>query len=576
MHSPLASGGETRLLDPAAVAALLREVAAYLRLERDTHRARAYERAAAVVEAIPAFERRVQEARLEELAGVGRSLAWSITELATTGTLPLLERLRAQWPAGIFELARVEGLGVRRARQLHDERGIRSVADLIAACRAGRVRAVPGFGTKTEAKLLAAAERPSLPPRAATPVLLVEARKAVVPLVEYLRSAPGVAGIEPAGELRRWCETVGSLAVAVATSDADGLREHLARHPLVADLGKTDGATIPGMMVSGLPFSVYAGSSDRFGALLAEATGSASHWHALQERAADRGIQLAKLVAPDEHVVYEALGLPWLPPEIREGTDELAAADGGAFATPLVCESDVRGAVHCHSRYSDGKATIAEMAQAAELLGLDYLTITDHSQSATYAKGLSLDRLREQWDEIDELQSGTRVRLFKGTECDILADGALDWPDAVLERLDVVIASVHQRYRQDEDQMTRRIVRAMRAPVFKIWGHALGRILLHRDPIRCRVDEVFAAIAESPAAIELNGDPHRLDLEPELVRRARAAGIRFVVSSDAHSTRGLGAASYAVHMARRARLTARDVLNCRPAEAFAEAVRPVR
>jgi DNA polymerase (family 10) len=235
----------------------------------------------------------------------------------------------------------------------------------------------------------------------------------------------------------------------------------------------------------------------------------------------------------------------------------------------------VRGAVHCHTRDSDGKASIAEMAAAADALGFDFLTITDHSQSAGYARGLDAERLRAQWDEIDAVQAHTRVRLLKGTEADILADGALDWPDTVLERLDVVIASVHQRYKQDEEAMTRRLVRAMRAPVFKIWGHALGRLLLRREPVACRLDAVLDAIAESPAAIELNGDPYRLDLAPDLARRARARGIRFVLSSDAHSTGGLAAVDYAVHMARRARLTPADVLSCLPADAFAAAVRPV-
>jgi DNA polymerase (family 10) len=214
------------------------------------------------------------------------------------------------------------------------------------------------------------------------------------------------------------------------------------------------------------------------------------------------------------------------------------------------------------------------MARAAEALGIEYLTITDHSQSAFYAKGLTQDQLFRQWDEIDAVQARTPVRLLKGTEADILADGALDWPDAVLARLDVVIASVHRRHQQDEDAMTERLVRAMRLPRFKIWGHALGRLVLRRDPIRCRLDEVLDAVAAAPAAIELNGDPHRLDLPPELALGARRRGIRFVLSSDAHSTSGLRMVEYAVHMARRARLTAGEILNCLPADGFLAAVKP--
>jgi DNA polymerase (family 10) len=214
------------------------------------------------------------------------------------------------------------------------------------------------------------------------------------------------------------------------------------------------------------------------------------------------------------------------------------------------------------------------MARAADALGVDYLTITDHSPTASYAGGLTIDRLRAQWDEIDRVQEGTRVQLLRGTESDILVDGSLDYPDSILERLDVVIASIHARNHMDEDQMTRRLVRAMRLPVFKIWGHALGRLLGKRPPFACRVEEVLDAIAESRAAIELNGDPYRLDLEPRWARAARERGIRFVISTDAHSTRSLGNVRFGVTMARRAGLAARHVLNTLPVDDFRAAVRP--
>ncbi|HZJ71995.1 MAG TPA: PHP domain-containing protein, partial [Planctomycetota bacterium] len=328
------------------------------------------------------------------------------------------------------------------------------------------------------------------------------------------------------------------------------------------------------------------------------ATGAPGHLRDLQRLAEARGITLAPRgltamgsgPAPTasgkdeipagvaevttEAEVYARLGLPWIPPELREGAGEVEAAMAGTLPDDLLDIGDLRGAVHCHTVYSDGRHTVAEMARAAERLGMQYVTITDHSPSAHYAGGLSIDRLRAQWDEIARVQETVSVRLLRGTESDILADGALDYPDTMLEQLDVVIASVHQRHRMDPDQMTRRLVRAMEHPCFKVWGHALGRLLLSRPPFDCRVEEVLDAAARSRAAIEINGDPHRLDLPPRWVRAARDRGLRFVVSVDAHSTGELDNQRYGVAMARRGWVRRGEVLNALGAEAFAGAVAP--
>jgi DNA polymerase (family 10) len=312
------------------------------------------------------------------------------------------------------------------------------------------------------------------------------------------------------------------------------------------------------------------------GAALVIATGSSAHVEGLRARAAAGGTDLAAIVAPDEAGVYSALGLAWLPPEVRDGDDELVRAAAGETFADLVTLADLTGVIHCHTVYSDGKNTIEEMARAAHEYGLGLITITDHSVSAGYAGGLSEDRLREQWKEIAEVQSRTPVRLLRGIESDILADGALDYPTEVLGELDVVIASIHMRHKLDRDGMTRRVVAAMRQPIFKIWGHALGRLVLRRDPIDIRFDEVLDAIAASPAAIELNGDPHRLDLDPVRARQAKARGIKFVLSADAHATGQINYLENAVAMARRARLTRADILNTLPVDELADAVRPLR
>ena len=237
--------------------------------------------------------------------------------------------------------------------------------------------------------------------------------------------------------------------------------------------------------------------------------------------------------------------------------------------------ADVRGMVHCHTTYSDGKDSIEDMARAAEALGMQYITITDHSQSAHYARGVTLDRLKQQWDEIDRAQECVRIRILRGTESDILADGSLDYPDDVMERFEVVIASIHSRFQLDRDAMTRRLERAMRLPMFKIWGHALGRLLLSRAPIDCDLPRVLDALARSPGAIEINGDPHRLDLPPQSIPLARERGIPFVVSVDAHSTRGLGVLRFGVSAARRGGVARHEVLNTFAPAEFAARVRPV-
>jgi len=260
---------------------------------------------------------------------------------------------------------------------------------------------------------------------------------------------------------------------------------------------------------------------------------------------------------------------------VRDGTDEIAAAESGDDFADLIQLADLRGAVHCHTVYSDGKNTVEQMARAAQALGLEYITITDHSPTAHYAGGLSVERLHQQWAEIAEVQRRVDIHILRGTESDIRAGGELDYPDEVLGQLDIAIASIHSRYRQDEDAMTRRLVTAMRLPLFKIWGHALGRLVMSRDPIPVRFDEVLDAICQGPAAIEINGDPKRLDLDPVRARRALARGVRFVLSCDAHSTEQLRYLELAVAMARRARIRRHNVMNTLPVDEFARAVRPV-
>jgi DNA polymerase (family 10) len=556
-------------MDSHAVAARLREIAAYLELDGERFRARAYEKAARSVESSQNLDKLIAEGRLTELPRIGESLARTIEEIAESGTVGLLERLRVRWPKVLVEMADLPGLGAARARKLYDEIAPDSLDDLAAALAAGRVRELEGFGPALEKKLIKGLENRD---QRSEPLILAEARAVSESLAGYARGGPAVRDAVAAGSARRFMEVNDRLAIAVASREPEAVLEHMGRHPLVLSIERRATGPALARLASGALCEIHV-AADGFGLALLRATGSPAHVAAIEARAAAGGARLDGL--PDEAAVYRAVGLPFLPPEVRDGTDEIAAAEAGDDFADLVQMSDLRGAVHCHTVYSDGKNTVVEMARAAEALGLEYITITDHSPTAHYAGGLSVERLHQQWAEIAEVQRQVGVRILRGTESDIRSDGELDYPHDVLGQMDIAIASIHARYRQDEDAMTHRLVTAMRQPLFKIWGHALGRLVLSRDPIPVRFDEVLDAICASPAAIEINGDPKRLDLDPERARRALARGVGFVLSCDAHSTQQLRYLELAVAMARRARIRRQHVMNTRPVDEFARAVRPV-
>ncbi len=558
-------------LDRFLVAERLRELSALLQLRGGApHQARAYAGGAASVEAVP--EGRLAEllaARtLTDLPGVGPAIARAIEEIAATGTTRLLEALRAEIPPGVVELAQVPGLGLPRARALAAALGLTTVDDLERACREARVRTVKGFGPSTEGRLLrgidALRARPSR-------VLLREARELAESLRRHVERGGAASRIELAGEVRRCTETADELAILAATDDPARLIDHAVTFPPLARVEERSGHDLVGRVGSGVRVRVETTRLAGFGSAWVRATGAAEHVAALERRAAERGVDTAAFACEED--LYRALGLPFIHPEMREGWGEIESAVGTS-PRRLLEERDLRGIVHCHTVFSDGRDTIEAMARQAQSLGAQYLTITDHSPAAHYAGGVPLDRLREQWDEIARVQELVSVKLLRGTESDILADGSLDYPDDILQSLDVVIASVHGRLKMDRDEMTRRLVACMRQPIFKIWGHPLGRLLMRRDPIDCDVEQVLDVAAASRVAIEINGDPHRLDLEPRWVRAAHARGIPFVVSTDAHSTRGLETVELGVAVARRGGLGPADVLNTSDVDTFRRLVKP--
>jgi len=614
------------MLDKFGVARALREIGMLLELDGENpFKIRAYENGARAVEALDEdLAALVTGERLTDVPGIGEALATKIAQLHRTGQLDLLDRLRAKHPPGVLELLEVPDLGPKKIAALQAALGIASLADLEAACAAGRLRGVKGFGEKTEQKILEGIRRLRARP-AQRRVLLADALELGDRLVAHLGRSPAALRCELAGSARRGKETVGDLDVVAASGDPPALAAHLVQFPLVEEVLARGDTKTTVRLAGGLQVDLRVVPPEDWATLLHHLTGSKAHHVKLRGIARDRGYTLSewglyrlpanaakgrrrtatatstatptatatatptstpdadtpppegseKVRIDSEAALYAALGMQPVPAELREDQGEIEAALAGALPEDLVAAGDVRGMVHCHTTWSDGRATVADMARAAEALGMEYLTITDHSRSAGYAGGLDADRLRRQWDEIDRVQEQVKVKLLKGTEADILEDGSLDWPDQILERLEVVVASIHSRMKMDEEQMTRRLVAAMRQPVFKIWGHAMGRLLGKRDPYRARVEEVLDALAASRGAIEVNGDPERLEADPRLLRLAGARRIPVVLSVDAHSPAALGYLRLAAITARRGWVRRGDVLNVRPFQEFRAAVRPV-
>lgn len=551
-----------------SVARALEEVAGLLEFAGEPKfKVRAYRHAARVAADLgDELGAVVEQARLQEIEGIGPALSAQIEALWNTGTSELLSRLQREHPEGARELLLVDGLTPKRIRSLHAALGIRNAEELRSACRAQRVRTVPGFGPKTELRLLEASER--YLGRGEAPQQHRIVLPAALELASlYQRALRDVADeVALAGPLRRGVEVVSHIDL-VFSGDVDRVLGVVRGLPHVLRL---DPHARVARLSSGVELRLHHASAGDFGGAHFRHTGSEAHVLAMRRRAEslDRSINEA---FPSEAALYGSLNLPVVPPELRSGATALEVDGFGE----LVTLEDLVGMVHCHTTYSDGRDSVLDMALAAHSAGMQYITITDHSPGAHYARGVSVERLKEQWEEIAAVQERVPIRILRGTEADILADGSLDVPDSVLERLDVVIASIHARHRMDAQTMTARLVRAMSLPLFKIWGHGLGRILLHRDPIECDVPRVLDALAGSRGAIEINSDPHRLDLPPEWLPAARERGIPFVISADAHSTRGMGVLRHGVTMARRGGVRAREVLNTQSAELFADLVRPL-
>jgi len=560
-------------LDRFGVAAALQEIAQLMDLKGGQFRfkAKAYNAGARAIQGVADLDRLVKEDRLTTLPRIGDALASQIKQLYLTGQSSVLNGLRQEFPKGVIELSSVQGLSVEKIKQL-DEAGISSIAQLKSAAETGRLETLKGFGPKTAQRLITQLANPVQKPKRR--LHLHQAWSTADQCIEYLKAIDGVVDVSVAGSLRRWEETIGVIDIVASAKDPAAVVEKFQQFPLVLSSQLDGPNACVAHFADGAQVWLTVVPPEEFGITLFVKTGSQTHIEKIKDYAERKKVGFARLPRTEEQL-YKRLGMAYIPPELREDVGEIEAALAKKLPEDLVTEADIKGVVHCHTTYSDGIHTLEAMVRGAEEMGMKYITITDHSPTAIYANGVKLDRLKRQWEEIDEVQEKVSIKILRGTESDIVASGKLDYPDAVLEKFDVIVASIHARYKMDAEKMTKRITTAMREPVFKIWGHALGRLLQRRPPFECDVEHILDVIAESRAAIEINGDPYRLDLEPRWLREARKRKIKFVVSTDAHSVKAMNNVKYGVAMARRGWITRKEVLNTLNPSAFAKAVKPV-
>jgi DNA polymerase (family X) len=564
-------------MDKDQVANILDEIGTLLEIQGENRfRSQAYHNAARAVEQMEEGLAEVVEAgRLRAIPGIGETLQEAIRTLVTTGSLPFHEKLKSTTPPGLFQMLRLPGMGPKKVKTLFAELGIQDLAALKAACEEGRVAALKGFGAKTQQKILEGIEFLG---QSGDRVRIDQAEALATLVLEGLHDCPGIIRAEVCGSLRRRKETINDIDILMS-SDAPGpIMERFVTLPGVSQVlghGATKSSVVLNRCLdNGRRLAIQADlrivSDEQFPFALHYFTGGKEHNIAMRARAQQYGLKLSEyeLAGPERRVqckteadLFRALDLDYIPPELREHTGEIDAAAQQRLPQ-LVELGDLRGVFHCHSTWSDGHGTVEEMALAARELGFTYLGFGDHSQSLTIARGLTPQRVREQQAEIDALQQRLDgIHLFKGIECDILADGSLDFDDEVLATFDYVVASVHSYFNQSEAEMTARIIRAISHPRVTMLGHATGRLLLRRDSYKLDIEAVLQAAAKHGTLVEINAHPQRLDLDWVHCKRARALGVQMVINPDAHNTNDLAYVRYGMDVARRAWLQKEDVFN---------------
>jgi DNA polymerase (family 10) len=553
----------------AEIAAMFDQTADLLEIKGENQfRVRAYRRAARTIEGLPQSVHAMlaADADLSELPGIGKDLAGKIAAIVATGRFDLLDELKKKLPGELGEMTALPGLGPKRVKLLYSKLRIRTLDDLRKAVEAGRLRRRKGFGPAIEKKLAAALKKPVAAKRHRLAVAEAEAEA----LVAYLRDGGRVV---VAGSYRRRRETVGDLDILVTSRHAAAACEKLTRYENVAEVLAHGPTRATVVLRSGLQVDLRAVAEESYGAALLYFTGSKAHNIALRSIANARNWKLneyglfagrRRIAGESEEEIYQKLGLAYVPPEMREDRGEIALAKENKIPQ-LVTVADIRGDLHVHSDWTDGTATIEEMAAAARACGYAYMALTDHSRRQTMSHGLDPARVARQAREIDRINAKLEdFTILKGIEVDILKDGALDLPDSTLAKLDVVIASVHSFFDLTREEQTERVIRAMRNPYVTILGHPTGRLIGEREPYDIDMDRVLAAAADLGCCVEINAEPDRLDLNDLHAHAAKSKGVMLAVSTDAHSVHAFKYVRFGVDQARRGWLTAADVINTRP------------
>lgn len=567
------------------VIARLEEIAILLELSGENpFKSRAYSQGARSLEASnKSLEDLIASGELATLKGIGDALREKILTLATTGGLDYYDQLRSKFPETLFALLRIPNLGPKKIKVLYETLGIDSIEKLESACQEGKVRVLAGFGEKTELKILEGIARAQT---YSGRVLLPIAEEAAHPLHELIQNHPATIRSSLCGSLRRRRETVKDIDILASSKTPEALIEAFTSHTDVTSITGKGGTKASVVLTSGMAADLRVVNDEEFPFALNYFTGSKEHNTEMRARAKDLGLRLNEYAftredgttvpCPDEPAIYRTLGLAYVPPELREAVREFEWAESGAIPD-LIGYDALRGTLHCHTTASDGQATLEEMAAAASDLGYEYFGVGDHSKSAIYANGLDEKRQAAQWEEIDRY-NGSRpaIRILKGTEVDILKDGALDFAEEVLLACDYAVASVHSLMTLDEDTMTRRLIRAIESPGVTFLGHMTGRLLLGRESYAVNVDKVLDATERNRKWVEINANPHRLDLNWRACLEARDRGVLFIINPDAHETAGLRDTRFGIDVARRAGLTAPKVANTRRLPEFLELLAKTR
>ncbi|MEI6085697.1 MAG: DNA polymerase/3'-5' exonuclease PolX [Verrucomicrobiota bacterium] len=567
------------------IAGIFEEIGTLLDLTgANPFRVRAYANAARTIETLQAdLDTLVKEERLTEIKGIGTDLAAKITELLTTGKLAYYEELKASLPAGLLELLRIPGFGPKKTKAVYEKLGADSLEKLEAACRAGQVAELPGFGEKSQQKILAGIQ---LARQFSSRHHYHKARAVADPILEALRSHDGVIRCSLAGSLRRHRETIGDVdfLVSAKPADAPGIIADFTSLPGILNVSAKGETKASVVLQGGVQADLRVVTDDQFAFALNYFTGSKEHNIALRARALrlknlslnEYGFSPAlekeksakelgsSVRCKKEEEIYRALDLDYVAPELREDMGEIEAAEAGKLPK-LVELENLRGTFHNHSLWSDGTETIETMARAAQDLGLDYFGIADHSKSERQANGLDETRVRQQAEEVKKLNekfTKEGFRIFFGIECDILADGVLDFDDKTLELFDYVVASVHQGFTQDSEKMTKRICKALEHPAVTMLGHPTGRLLLEREAYAVNMPEVIACAAKHKKIIEINAHPYRLDMDWRLWKHAKELGVKCSINPDAHSIPDLQYLAVGIGIARKGWLEKPDVINC--------------